>query len=69
MRYIEVSIQLPQENMDGSINYVPSIASFKSDAIVSYFKNQEYTMVSVIGVMEPFIVNMDYSDFRELVKG
>ena len=69
MRYIEVSIQLPQENMDGSINYMPSIASFKTDAIVSYFKNQEYTMVSVVGVMEPFIVNMDYSKFKELLRG
>lgn len=69
MRYIEVSIQLPQETMDGSINYITSIASFKSDAIVSYFKSNQYTMVSVVGVMEPFIVNMDYSDFRELVKG
>ena len=55
--------------MDGSINYITSIASFKSDAIVSYFKSNQYTMVSVVGVMEPFIVNMDYSDFRELVKG
>ena len=69
MRYIEVSIQLPQETMDGSINYITSIASFKSDAIVSYFKSNQYTMVSVVGVMEPFIVNMDYSDFRELLKG
>ena len=69
MRYIEVSIQLLQENMDETITYVPSIASFKPDAIVSYFKNGEYTMVSVVGVMEPFIVNMDYSKFKELLKG
>ena len=69
MRYIEVTIQLPQETMDGSINYIPSIASFKSDAIVSYFKRDQYTMVSVVGVMEPFIVNMDYSKFKELLRG
>ncbi len=69
MRYIEVTIQLPQEAMDGSVNYIPSIASFKSDAIVSYFKSNQYTMVSVVGVMEPFIVNMDYSKFKELLRG
>jgi|TARA_R100001463_G_scaffold54481_1_gene105545 hypothetical protein len=69
MRYIEVTIQLPQEAMDGSVNHIPSIASFKSDAIVSYFKNNQYTMVSVVGVMEPFIVNMDYSKFKELLRG
>lgn len=69
MRYIEVSIQMPREDANGQIQFIPSIASFKPDAVVSYYKNEEYTMVNVVGAMEPFIVNMNYTKFKELLKG
>lgn len=69
MRYIEVSVQLEIENMDGSIDYMPSVASFKPDAIVSYYKDGEYTMVNIVGAIEPFTVNMNYTKFKELLKG
>ncbi len=69
MRYIEVSIQLERENMDGLIDYMPSVASFKPDAIVSYYKDEQCTIVNIVGAIDPFVVNMDYSKFKELLKG
>ena len=69
MRYIEVSIQMPREDVDGNMQFIPSVASFKPDAVVSYYKNEEYTMVNIVGAMEPFIVNMNYTKFKELLRG
>jgi hypothetical protein len=69
MRYIEVSIQMPKEDANGNMQFIPSVASFKPDAVVSYYKNEEYTMVNIVGAIEPFIVNMNYTKFKELLKG
>jgi len=65
--YIEVKIKLEVQDESGLTQLKPSIASFKSDAIVSYYKHEQHTLVTIIGAMGPFIVDMSYDEFKELV--